>query len=108
MAFSLALTSFLQRKRPGAPTSPHHYLIGTFQLVLWDALGHPELCQLVLAEHEVLLQPIVHVLLPLQLLLAVLVLLLHCLKLALHRRVLGQGGGPPSPRAAAAPSPLRQ
>lgn len=84
MTSSFALTSFLQRKWPGASTSLHNYLISTFTLVLWDGLGGPELYQLLLAEQEVLLQLIVHVLLPLQLLLAILVQLLHRLKLGLH------------------------
>lgn len=109
MTSSFALTSFLQRKCPGDPTCLHHnYLISTFSLVLRDGLGGPELDQLMLAEQEVLLQPIVHVLPPLQLLLAVLVPLLHLLQLGLHLCVLGQGGSPPSPGAAAALAPLRQ
>lgn len=98
MTLPLALTSFLQRKCPGDLTSlNHNYLISTFSLVLWDGRGGLELLQLLLAEQEVLLQLMVHVLLQLQLILAGLVQLLHLLKLALHLRVLGQGRqAPPS------------
>lgn len=79
------------------PPLNYNYLIGTFCLVLWDGLGGLELLQLLLAEQEVLLQLIIHVLLLLQLMLAGLVQLLHLLKLGVHLCVLGHGRqAPPS------------
>lgn len=98
MTSSFALTSFLQRKYPGDLTSlNHNYLITACSLFLCDGLGGLELLQLLLAEQEVLLQLIIHVLLMLQLLFAALVQLLHLLKLGLYLCVLGQGRqAPPS------------
>lgn len=83
-------TSSLQRKYPADLTSlKYNYLSSTFPLVLWDGLGGLELLQLLLAKQEVLLELIIHALLPLQLFLACLVQPLHLLKLRVHLRVLG-------------------
>lgn len=74
-------------------TRNYNYLVGTLALVVTDRMAALELCQLLLAEHEVLLQLVIHVLLPLQLLLAGLIQSLHLLKLGLHPCILGRGGG---------------
>lgn len=86
------VTSSLAFVHPGSPagaaalsTLNCKYLVS---LVFTEGLAALEVAQLLLAEQQVLLQLVIHVLLPLQLLLAALIQALHLLELGVHPCVL--------------------
>lgn len=80
-------------------TQNYNYLAGNLSIVFTSRLAGLEVCQLLLAELEVLLQLVIHVLLPLQLVVAALIQSLHLLKLGLQPCILGRGGRAVVPRA---------
>lgn len=70
---------------PGAlSTLKYNYLVRAVSVFFTNGLAGLELCQLLLAEQEVLLQLVIHVLVTLQLIPAELIQSLHLLKLDVY------------------------
>lgn len=73
-------------------TLKYNYLVWAVSILFTEGLAGLELCQLLLAEQEVLLQLVIHVLLALQLIPAELIQSLHLLKLEVYPWILGKEG----------------